>query len=315
MRMRIKRKYLALVVAIILIAASAISYSVYQTIEDNRVAYITVKVDKESFSAGENVTFRLEAVSKGVEFNITDPGAVNGDNSGGVNIYRIPDGIDPDDLFDGTYSIYQLNYDFLDGASPTMVHYDYFDSEEGPLEIIWNGSMWVYDHIFGGLSYQPATSGYYLIVPDLEMAYDDHVVCILDKSAVFYYDSFDLKLDIVNNPDTNITVTMSIQASPGTEGEVSCDLYTELTYYHNEEDDEYDPQYPHNETGLTITADSWTNLTFTFDVAVPDHGYQEGDSAYFSGVQFYGTLVTSLGNYTFYFSAFWNGGWEDITQY
>ncbi|MDD1772753.1 MAG: hypothetical protein LUQ09_07515, partial [Methanomassiliicoccales archaeon] len=304
-----------LVVAIIIIAASALSYSIYQTIEDNRVAYITVKVDKESFSAGENVTFRLEAVSKDVEFNVSDPGALYGGSYGGVNIYRIPDVVDPDDLFDGTLSIHQLNFDSFYGDSPTRVHYDYFDSDEGPLEMSWNGSMLVHDRIFAGASYQPATSGYYLIVPDLEMAYDDHVVCILDESAVFYYDSFDLKLDIVNNPDTNITVTMSMQASPGTVGEMACDLYTEMYYHYYEEGVDLDPNHPHNETGFVITADSWTNLTFTFDVAVPDHGYPEDGGASFTDVQFYGTLVTPLGNYTFYFSAFWNGGWEDVSQY
>jgi|WetSurMetagenome_2_1015567.scaffolds.fasta_scaffold135854_2 hypothetical protein len=314
--MRIKRKYLALAVAIIIIAASAISYSVYQSIEDNRVAYITVKVDKESFSAGENVTFRLEAITEDVEFNVTDPGAVYGSNNGGVNIYRIPDVIDPDDLFDGTFSIYQLNFDFFYGDSPTRIHYDYFDSEEGPLEMSWNGSKSIYDRIFTVSSYQPATSGYYLIAPDLEMAYDDHLVCILDESAVFYYDSMDLKLDIVNNPDTNVTVTISMQASPETSGDVTCDLYTELHYYnHHEDSTDQDPYHPHNETGIVISADEWTNITFTFDVDIPDHGYQEDEGVSYSDVEFYGTLVTPLGNYTFYFSGRWNGGWEDVTQH
>jgi len=302
-----------------LVATSVIALSINTSIQDNRVAYITVKVDKVSYDAGENITFQLASITEGVDFNITDQGNEYGSNSGGVNIIGIPDTMDPYELLDDAASIYDLNRMLLWGANElATIHYGYFNSTDGPLTLSWNGTARVHSLVNYTYSFYTATSGYYLIVPDLEMAQDEHLVFVLDENAIFYYNSMDVLIDITNNPDTNVTVDLSLKAPSGTDGNMVCDIYTTLQYHdYTDENSSYqDSFHMYNQTGVVITADQAVHVIFTHSARIPDHGYpEEGGGVSYSFLNFEGTIVTPSGNYTFYFTGRWDGGWEDVAQY
>ena len=72
--MNVRKIIEVLVIAAFLIIGSSVAVFVYNTMQDDRIAYISVKTDKISYDAGENVTFKLIGNTPDIEFNVTDPG-------------------------------------------------------------------------------------------------------------------------------------------------------------------------------------------------------------------------------------------------
>lgn len=45
---------------------------VYGSVQDSRIAYVAVRTDKEVYTSGENVTFKLVPLTDGIEFTMDD---------------------------------------------------------------------------------------------------------------------------------------------------------------------------------------------------------------------------------------------------
>lgn len=64
--MRLKKKYLALIVVIMLVGVAFVASLVYGSVQATRIAYVAVRADQEVFTSAENVTFKLVPLTEGV---------------------------------------------------------------------------------------------------------------------------------------------------------------------------------------------------------------------------------------------------------
>ncbi|MCG7844205.1 MAG: hypothetical protein MIO90_02090 [Methanomassiliicoccales archaeon] len=319
--MKIKRKFLALIVATILIASSVVSLFAYQSAQDNRIAYIGVEADKRVFNSSEMVTFRLISLSEGVEFDVIDHWTAWGEfDRCGIYIVKIPETVDPDSLFEDLGALYRLNLQAHYHAG--HVHFDHFDDKDEPLQLPWNGTL--SETIWGEnrtTMFTTATSGYYVILPSTGdyREGDENYVFVIDEGAVFYYRSLDAHVTATVVPDTNVTYEVSLRAPAGTVGGITCDLHIEMDYPGDPWDGSSNVHLSFDETDILLTATNETKLTYTFNASVPDHGYVRYDDDVpmylFSGVSFDAMLVTPTGNYSFGLDGVWDGGWTDVIQY
>jgi hypothetical protein len=208
---------------------------------------------------------------------------------------------------------------FGDGSlnSLATIHYDYFNSCDGPLKLSWNGTIDVRNTFTNGSVYVPATSGYYMIEPNFQSVSGHHIVFMLDKNAIFYYNSLKAAVNIINHPNNNVTIELALQAPPGTVGGITCDLFSDFQYYFNLGGNSSIPNRDHyyNETGIVLTADQEVDRTITFDIAIPNFGYPSDGGYSNTEANFEALLVTTSGNYVFGFSGEWYGGWTHVTQY
>jgi hypothetical protein len=322
LKMNASKVVFALIMVAILFSGSVVAVFVYTNLQNGRIVHISVMMDRPSYSAGENVTFKLIDNTPDIEFNLSDPNSSPQNivfGSGEINIVRIPDDVDPDtvvtDLSDENRFQRQLSTEL----SVATVHYGYFNSQEAPKNMTWDGTIAVHSPLVEDISYTTATTGYYVIVPNFLSAADHRVHFDVDRGAIFYYDSLDARVNITNNPDHNVTTRLLLGAPPGTVGDLTCELFTDFQYTEFPatntssttvlKSDNY-----HNET-LILTPGNDVLRTIVYEAKIPDHGEKVGGTTSFQMAFFHALLVTPVGNYTFGFGGTWDGAWEHVYQY
>jgi len=322
--MRIKKQFMAIIIAVILIASSVLAYTTYVSVQEDRVGYIGIEVDKKTFNSSEDVTFHLVSLTDNAKFNITDHWVDWGDEQyDGLDIIRVPDSEDPDTFLDDQNNLDYIHFQSSYYNTVGKAHFNYFNSEDGSLQVTWNRTI-RWDGMVEGnwtVVYHPAVSGYYVVAPRISWrAEEDNHVFVIDEKAIFYYDSLDTNITATNVPNTNVTIELTLQAPPGAVGNIICDLNTTLYYEANPFEYMDEVTLYHNETGIVLTSDQDRVITIIFNVSVPDHGYEtpfedEYDDNYFSVLSFDIVLTTSIGDYISGFEAEWDGGWEYNCQY
>ena len=68
--MKLKRRYLVVIVVLMVVMTALVASVVVSSVQGSRIAYVAVSADKESYSMGENVTFKLRPLTSGVDFTI-----------------------------------------------------------------------------------------------------------------------------------------------------------------------------------------------------------------------------------------------------
>ncbi|MFB3787995.1 MAG: hypothetical protein ACE15F_16680 [bacterium] len=198
--MRIKRVYLALIVIILVVITAAISSIAYANVQSGRIAYVGVHVDRSSYQAGDNVTFRLVPLTKGVDFDVTFI------PSSGMQIVRIPDAMGPDGFLADPQALSKV-YSYGYGGGLASVPVERYDSR-GPSPVLsWNGTIFVYnDYLLDNATgrnqqWMTANSGYYLVVPPPFSSTGHHVQFMLDRSSIFYYQGFQASMNFTRGTD------------------------------------------------------------------------------------------------------------------
>ncbi|HEY3419453.1 MAG TPA: hypothetical protein VGK23_02785 [Methanomassiliicoccales archaeon] len=320
--MNAEKVFFTLILVIILISGWVTALFVYDSIQNSRIIHLAVKVDRPSFEAGENVTFKLIDNTPDIKFNATDPN--NSPQSitigmGEINIVKIPDNIDLDTVVEDLSNKNAINRYFHPEFNVATIHYEYFDSNEKSKNMSWDGAITEYRPFNRDFSPTQATSGYYVIVPNFLGATGHRVELDAPQGAIFYYHGLDAKFNITNDPDHSITVRLSLGAPPEAMGVLKVELFTDFQYTkfpigNISRTTMLERDHYHNET-LVLTPGMDTLRTIVYDVRIPDHGERFGDAFSFQAANFDAMLVTSFGNYTFGTSGIWNGGWENNYQY
>ncbi|OPX58052.1 MAG: hypothetical protein A4E29_01662 [Methanomassiliicoccales archaeon PtaB.Bin134] len=321
--MRIKWRYMAIMVVVMLVISSLTAYVAYESVQRNRLGYIGVEVDKEVFTADEDVTFQLVSLTRNARFNITDRWYMDQEDerNRGFDVLRVPDVMDPETFLDDLSSL-----DYLRSRSTFFpvgrAFFDHFDSRDGSIRIAWNGTVaeegWNENGSF--LRYSPAVSGHYVIVPRSSWSPDMKVSFMINERSMFYYDSLNIDIEPVNHPDDKLTLGLALRAPPGTAGEISCDLNLSLSYFGSPFELSENVLAFHEETGIILSEGQDWVRTLVFNISIPDHGYVpngEDDfrNRYFSPLVIDVVLTTAVGTYITGLSAIWDGGWEYEYQY
>jgi hypothetical protein len=226
--LRLKRQYIALVVVVMLIATALLASMMSQYAQGGRIAYVSVKTDKTSYTTGENISFRFVPLTDGVYFSTSGIDRSNlmygGQEIGSVHIIRIPDSIDPDQIIRDRNMLNKIqSWDNRD----MTVSFDYFNSTDGTKSLEWNGTVtgtaltFVNGYQFGHFTYSKAMAGYYLVYPQFTSLGGHSVKFQLDRNAIFYLDT--LKLSSVPGIDgSTITYNMTLSAPTSMVGDSHC---------------------------------------------------------------------------------------------
>lgn len=301
--MKLKKKYLAALVALLLVMTAVVSSIIVSSVQGSRIAYVAVSADKESYSLGENVTFKLRPLSQGVDFTIgggyVDPNTGIGYGEM-VTIIRIPDGmdlhsiIDDPDVLNDMYS--WRNHNSINLPIPA------FSSSGESLSMSWNGTIKAYDRNYTGYVWGQATAGYYLLYPDhfySTFSSDRVIKFFLDHSSIFYYDGLDVDYNFTTegqrtNLIMNLTLPSDFTPSSGSplEGYLSAFI----------------------PTGGPMNASSFFNQTLdlrpgettTISIALP--------SAYRSSLTLDAILTTGSGRFIFgFYTSLYHDGQGEVT--
>ena len=201
--MRLKKKYTALVVAIMLVATGILASFVLNSVQGSRIAYVSVSADKSSYSVGENVTFQLAPLSNGIQFTVSGSGPGEG-----VHIIRVPDSVSIDDILGGDSQMFYNITTWERDHPSTIIPIPEFNTTGEPLELSWNGTVAGYDWGGNGIAWGKATAGYYVLYPMYHWSYGHSVKFMLDRSSFFYYDSLAAKFTVTEG--TNITIDVDL---------------------------------------------------------------------------------------------------------
>lgn len=210
---RLKKKYTAVIIVAMIVGVALLASLVYGSVQDSRIAYITVRTDKDVYTSDENVTFRLVPLTEGLEFTLD--GSKN-PYQNGVHVIRIPDDVDPGEVVTDTSLLYQIG---SWGRGRIILPIETFSSGGEPLEMSWNGTMSINNELTGGVDWAKATSGYYLLYPRLERSQGHVTKFMMDDAAVFYYESLNVNISAVHSYDS-FSMSMGISLGEGmSEGE------------------------------------------------------------------------------------------------
>jgi hypothetical protein len=303
--MRLKKQYVVLIVALMLVVTALLASMMSQYAQGGRIAYVSVKTDKTSYSYGENVTFKFVPLTKDVSFSTsgTDPtyGIYYGNEPGSVHIVRIPDDVDPHRIMDDR-TLLQL-VDSWDNRDMT-VSFDYFNSTDGEKSLSWNGTeiqYTYYDQFKTTVSYNTALGGYYLIYPQFTSLSGHAVKFQLDQNAIFHLDSLSMTFEpSYNGSAVSYNMTVSTPSSMG--GSSHCKMSWKIN-------------------GMNMGQNGPSVISAEFDMVsggvhqltASAQGviYSDMDSFILSG-----WIDTSWGNFTFFRTDWYvRGGWYDSPQY
>lgn len=224
--MRLKKKYLAIIVAAMIVLTAVLASSIVGSVQGSRIAYVAVSADKDVFGMNENVTFKLLPLSQGIQFT------VNGMNDGsGVQIVRIPDSIDPDSIINDPNMLSEVWIWGNDHPCP-VVPIPQFNSTGEPLELSWNCTKSTYDRSTNELIWGKATAGYYLLNPRYySWEYGHAVKFMLDRSSIFYYDGLNVRFDLTISYDHNESTIVADLTLPEGSSPLSGNLTSFVPYY------------------------------------------------------------------------------------
>lgn len=234
-----KRRYVAVIVAFMLIMTAVLASLIVSSVQGSRIAYLSVSADKDEYAAGEEVTFTIEPRTEGVDFSIGGRGYDKG-----MNIIRIPDSMDPhssiDDIIDyigdmrnsGQWGQYGTS------LSSVVLSIPLFTSSDESLSMTWNGTIPTRSDASEEYDWAQATAGYYLLYPGSlnsnsygdgpTIIYDDEggsyhysssgssfeedrkVKFFLDQSSVFHYGGPEVEYRLTTaSQGTNIAINIA----------------------------------------------------------------------------------------------------------
>ncbi|HEY3419000.1 MAG TPA: hypothetical protein VGK23_00415 [Methanomassiliicoccales archaeon] len=226
--MRLKRQYIAWVVVVMLIVTALLASMMSQYAQGGRIAYVSVKTDKTTYSEGENISFKFIPLTDGVYFSTSGIDYINsmfnGQKLGSVHIVRIPDSIDPDQIIRDRNMLNKIqSWDNRD----MTVSFDYFNSTDGTKSLEWNATVmrsaftYVGNFQMSHYAYTKAMAGYYLIYPQFTSLEGHSVKFQLDKNAIFYLDT--LKMSSVPGlNESMISYNMTLSAPTSMVGNSHC---------------------------------------------------------------------------------------------
>ncbi len=314
---------MAIIIVIMSLACSLTAFVAYESVQRNRLGYIVIEVDKRAFTSGEDVTFRLVSLTGNAKFNITDRWYMDHEDERdrGFDMVRVPDVVSPETFLDDLSAL-----DYLRAHSTFIpigrAFFDHFDSRDGSIQIVWNGTVVTEGWNANGsyLSYGPAVSGHYVIVPRSSWSSDLKVSFVINERSMFYYDSLGVGIEPVNHPDDNLTIGLFLRAPPGTIGDMTCDLNLSLSTSATRSSPRRADCIYGGGQGIALSAEQDAVRNLVFNISIPDHGYSpSGDdefmNRYFSPVIIAVVLTTNLDTYVTGLSATWDGGWVYDYQY
>ncbi len=201
--MRLKKKALALVVAIMIIATVVVSYQMLAFAHSFKIGYVTAEASQTSFVDGEDVSFTLRSLTPDVPYSIGTYMSV-----AGVYVCKVPQDRTPGeylhDLGEVSYFSTPPNYGF--------VPFTTFNSTDAPMTLHWNGTYAV--NSIGDIrtTYYKATAGDYILFPLFNNIVGGTVKPVLSTASIFHYDSMQVELKVTAMPDlgsfrTNISLS------------------------------------------------------------------------------------------------------------
>jgi hypothetical protein len=305
--MRLKRKFVALIVVVMLVVTALFASMMSQYAQGGRIAYVGVKTDKGTFADGENVSFKFIPLTNGVYFSTsgidTSYGMYYGQTIGAVHIIRIPADVDPDHIINDKKILSKVqSWDNRD----MTVAFDYFNSTDGTMSLSWNGTVMQYlygdSYASPSVIYRKALAGYYLIYPQFTSLDGHSVKFQLDRNAIFYLDT--LKLSAVPGIyGTIVTYNMTVSVPTTLTGGSHCNMSWSINGMGGREENGSDSN--------RVEFDIVPGESHTFTI--------EEQAYFYSGMQSFhltGWIDTTWGNYTFD-KTDWliDGRWYDTPEY
>jgi hypothetical protein len=221
--MRLKNRYLAIIVVVMLVTTALLASWVVGSVQGTRVAYVAVRADKSDYALGENVTFSLVPLAKGLQFTVN-----GGGSQGGVYIVRLPDDVDPDTYLDDPQAVYSISNGMHIGGG-VAVPIPRYNTTGEPLRLSWNGTMMQFDPAKQAMAWDRATAGYYLLSPAYNWEYGHVTKFMLDRSSIFHLDGPAVRFDI-SYESSMFTVRTEISMPIG--GEPVSGLFTTVVPNH-----------------------------------------------------------------------------------
>jgi hypothetical protein len=249
---RLKRKYQAVIVAVMIVMTALLSMIVVDSVQGSRVAYVAVRADQSSFEMGENVTFHLVPLTQGVEF------AVNGTlEGGGIHVVRLPDDIDPDEFIEDEDAISEMYSWAYQRSMSEPIALPEFNSSGEPLEMVWNGSLARYDGMTAGLVWSKATEGNYLLFPTYNWQSGHATKFMLERASIFHYDSLRVDFNITYlNGEFTVRTDLSL---PDGAAPMDGAFSAQLPY-----SDPYDGTPVYHHQNVSLRAGEVTSVTVTY---------------------------------------------------
>lgn len=182
-----------------------------------KTAVVTMSVDKASYSSDENVKIQLKPTTSNYPFKINENW-----HTYGVNIFRIPDDIDPKKTLTESDLARIVDYN----ASFGVVHIENFTNNQPSLEIVWDKTVVDYNSLDFNrtTSYYPALKGHYLLyhktvyIPETS----NYVKFSQGIDSVFHIDGFGATLDYhLNRTEGAVNVSVIITDSQGESGKMA----------------------------------------------------------------------------------------------
>jgi hypothetical protein len=288
--MRLQRKFLAVIICAIFLITIVLASFVVNATKESKVAYVSAKADKPSYSFGEDVTFQLYSLTPDVEFVGTGLASIDFYNYGneGVHIVRIPDDVDPNEVLVNESLFSRVPS--WDQYGP-VVSFSTFSSTDGPLKLSWNGTYPV-DRYSPTPGYVVASAGYYMIYPVLDWISGHSVMFMLDRNAIFHLDSLNITMEPSYDQDTN-KLTLSVEVAGPTDYDATIHCQLNATLWGN-------------------MGNAGNDTTLTFDLA-PQESYRYTVSATLFSYEYWyvtysGYIDTDIGRFVFSYTFPESGG-------
>ncbi len=210
---------------------------------DDETAYATVSVDKKHYTMDEDVRITIRTNTTDVPFSVPS----NPNIPTTIGILRIPDEIDPEEVYTSTERIWELQNS---PAPKGHVEYGGFTNENPTMTLTWNKTVTAYNP----LSDRPeendrtrfmAPSGFYIAYPTT-MNYHEpscKLTFSLNSSSIFYLDGMNMEVtgaidDVSSTCRLNISISMNISdSSEAADCRLTSVFLPDLRYeavYHNE---------------------------------------------------------------------------------
>lgn len=198
--MRLQGQIIAVTVAVMLILTVLV---IYLDPFKEETPYVMVQTDRDSYTVGEEITFKLVSISENADFQ------ANGDlYDSGIYIRKLPEGIGPDE----TLTDHTVNWATrLWLTHGPQVKFPYFNGSDELLELHWDGTYTFFNETRG--EYEPllATSGYYFMVAKLFVTTDDLVKTKVNASSIFYLSSLNVAQHVsYDNVTGNLSLDLDI---------------------------------------------------------------------------------------------------------
>ncbi len=272
------------VIAVLVVAATYVGYLLAKDMF-TKPDVVMLQADKETYTIGEEITFKLLSPNQGSGF------VISGDKYDNLGVYvgKLPPDMTIDAFLNSSTNMVNSPLWYHDGP---QVKFPQFNGRSGHLNLSWDGTFSSYNETSREYEDCLATSGYYFLAAKYSVTMGSYPELRTDRSSVFYLDSLDVEQDLsysATNGSLTLDLTISSGASRATHGQLNCSVtYPKATELPTDTNESYflmSTEYL-NDT-MSLAQDEWGGST----TVVP---YPEGGFSYFEA-----RLVTDEGTFTF----------------